>query len=91
MKALIFNNEVVDVQENEFEVHSSMTWVDCDNTVEIGFSYDGTNFTSNKPTPEEIAAYAAEQDAKQAKKTSGKQKLKDLGLDDAEIKALIGE
>ena len=32
-------------------------------------------------------------DAKQAaidKKASGKQKLKDLGLDDAEIKALIG-
>ena len=32
-------------------------------------------------------------DAKQTaidKKTSGKQKLKDLGLDDAEIKALIG-
>jgi hypothetical protein len=25
-----------------------------------------------------------------AKKTSGKQKLRDLGLDDAEIKALIG-
>ena len=26
----------------------------------------------------------------EAKKASGKQKLKDLGLDDAEIKALIG-
>ena len=25
MKALILNNEVVDVQENEFEVHASMT------------------------------------------------------------------
>ena len=28
--------------------------------------------------------------AKEAKKASGKQKLKDLGLDDAEIKALTG-
>tara|TARA_B100001939_G_scaffold333906_1_gene334346 strand:+ start:146 stop:361 length:216 start_codon:yes stop_codon:yes gene_type:complete len=27
---------------------------------------------------------------KETKKASGKQKLKDLGLDDAEIKALIG-
>ena len=27
---------------------------------------------------------------KETKKSSGKQKLKDLGLDDAEIKALIG-
>ena len=31
----------------------------------------------------------AEQDA-ETKKASGKQKLRDLGLDDAEIKALIG-
>nr|BAR15921.1 hypothetical protein [uncultured Mediterranean phage uvMED] len=35
---------------------------------------------------EEKALY----DAEQAKKTSGKQKLKDLGLDDDEIQALIG-
>ena len=35
---------------------------------------------------EEKALY----DAEQAKKASGKQKLKDLGLDDAEINALIG-
>ena len=32
----------------------------------------------------------AETAAKENKKASGKQKLKDLGLDDAEIKALIG-
>ena len=35
---------------------------------------------------EEKALY----DAEQAKKASGKQKLKDLGLDDEEIKALMG-
>ena len=29
-------------------------------------------------------------DAEQVKKTSGKQKLKDLGLDDEEIQALMG-
>ena len=33
---------------------------------------------------------AAEAAAKETKKASGKQKLKDLGLDDAEIKALMG-
>jgi len=33
---------------------------------------------------------AAETAAKETKKASGKQKLKDLGLDDDEIKALIG-
>jgi|TARA_R100000482_G_scaffold96736_1_gene41064 hypothetical protein len=31
-----------------------------------------------------------EEQNKETKKASGKQKLKDLGLDDAEIKALIG-
>jgi hypothetical protein len=29
MKALIFENKVVDVVEAEFEVHPSMTWMDC--------------------------------------------------------------
>jgi hypothetical protein len=47
-----------------------------------------------KPTEAEVNAKIQElKDAEQAaidKKTSGKQKLKDLGLDDAEIKALTG-
>ena len=46
------------------------------------------------PTEEEVNAKIQElKDAEQTaidKKASGKQKLKDLGLDDAEIKALIG-
>jgi len=47
-----------------------------------------------KPTEDEVNAKIQElKDADtvvENKKTSGKQKLKDLGLDDAEIKALIG-
>ena len=47
-----------------------------------------------KPTEAEVNAKIQElKDAEQAaidKKASGKQKLKDLGLDDAEIKALTG-
>ena len=47
-----------------------------------------------KPTESEVNAKIQElKDAETAaidKKASGKQKLKDLGLDDAEIKALIG-
>jgi len=46
------------------------------------------------PTEAEVNAKIQElKDAetdKETKKSSGKQKLKDLGLDDAEIKALIG-
>jgi hypothetical protein len=47
-----------------------------------------------KPTEADVNAKIQElKDAEQAaidKKASGRQKLKDLGLDDAEIKALIG-
>ena len=49
-----------------------------------------------KSIPSEADVNAKIQEIKDAetalanKKTSGKQKLKDLGLDDAEIKALIG-
>ena len=75
MKALIFENKVVDIQETEFEVHSSLTWVDCDDTVKIGFSYDGSKFTSNEPTAEEIAEHEAELQAKIDLKASAKAKL----------------
>jgi len=75
MKALIFENKVVDIQEAEFEVHSSLTWVDCDDTVKIGFSYDGSIFTSNLPTAEEIAEHEAEVQAKIDLKASAKAKL----------------
>ena len=47
-----------------------------------------------KPTEDEVNAKIQEiKDAEQAaidKRSSGKQKLKDLGLDDDEIKALMG-
>ena len=43
MKALIFNNKVVDVQSTEFDVHPSMSWVDCPDDCQVGSEYsDGT-------------------------------------------------
>ncbi len=38
----------------------------------------------------ELSDYETEKTATETKKASGKQKLKDLGLDDDEIKALMG-
>ena len=75
MKALILDNKVVDVQATEFEVAPTMSWVDCDNTVKVGFSYDGNNFTSNEPTAEEIAENQAKEQAKADLKASAKAKL----------------
>ena len=75
MKALIFNNKVVDVQATEFEVHSSQIWVDCDETVKVGFDYDGSTFTSNEATTEEITAMQDARVAKENLKASAKAKL----------------
>jgi len=48
-----------------------------------------TDFGS-EPTAEELKTAWENYEAKPDKKASGKQKLKDLGLDDDEIKALTG-
>ena len=56
MKALIFQNKVVDISETEFDVHSGMSWVDCDDNVKIGFSYNGSSFVSDAPSSDEVAA-----------------------------------
>ena len=55
---------------------------------------DGTNPISIQDIKNIISTYESEIDEKENnainKKASGKQKLKDLGLDDDEIQALIG-
>ena len=35
-KALILDNKVVDVVDTEFEVHSSLTWIDCPDNCKAG-------------------------------------------------------
>lgn len=88
MRALLDSeNKVIDIKETDFPVHSSCTWVDCDDTVKIGFEYDGTNFTDPTiPTAEEIA----QKEARELSKASGNQKLLDLGLSQEEATALTG-
>ena len=54
MKALIHDDKVVDVKEQSYEVHPSMSWIDCPNDIRIGFFYDGKTFKSDEQTPEEI-------------------------------------
>ena len=47
MKALILDGKVADLHETGFEVHSSMSWVDCDDKVAVGWTYDGKTFKTN--------------------------------------------
>ena len=50
MKAAVLNKIVVDVQEKEYECHPSITWVDCDDKVKHGWTYDGSTFKTDDPT-----------------------------------------
>ena len=91
MKALIFENKVVDVQENEFEVHPSMIWVDRDNTVKAGFGYDGSTFTSNEDSPEVIQARIDAKNTKLSLRESAKTKLvAGEALTEEEANAIVG-
>lgn len=47
MKALVIDGIVHQIEEDAdvFEVHSDFQWVDCDNSVQENWAYDGTNFT----------------------------------------------
>jgi hypothetical protein len=57
MKALIYEGLVVDVQEVEFDIHPSMTWMDCpDDCVTSWLLEDGV--FSAPPEPEDTMTYA---------------------------------
>ena len=89
MKALILNGKVMDTASTEFEVHPSMTWVDCDDTVKGGYSYDGSKFEVSE-TAEQIAAIEKKLTDQAANQKSGNAKLLALGLTQAEATALTG-
>ena len=51
MKAAILDGVVVDIHpENGYECHPSITWVDCDDKVKHGWTYDGKTFKTDEPT-----------------------------------------
>ena len=56
----------------------------------IKITKDGATMPTEAEVNAKIQELKDAETATAAKKASGKQKLKDLGLDDAEIKALIG-
>jgi hypothetical protein len=51
-KALILNNTVVDVTETEFEVHSSLTWMDCSDSCVAGWTLVDGILTAPAAEPE---------------------------------------
>ena len=49
MKALIFDNKVVDISEAEFEVHNSMTWIDCPDECTTIWTLENNTLTAPPP------------------------------------------
>jgi hypothetical protein len=58
MKALILNNEVVQIEETEFEVHESLTWMDAPEGCSVGWVLN--NGALEDPSPKTEADIAAE-------------------------------
>lgn len=56
MKALVFNNHVMDVSVNTYEVHEDWKWIDCHADVKQGYTYDGKKFIAPPPIPERTYA-----------------------------------
>jgi hypothetical protein len=51
-KALILNNEIVDVVTTEFEVAPTMTWIDCPDDCKVGgWELDGSGNPVEKAAP----------------------------------------
>ena len=59
-KALIHNGIVQQIEEssNTFEVHSNLKWVDCDDSVKVNWTYNGSTFAhyDTRTTSEKTAA-----------------------------------
>lgn len=56
MRALIFENRVVDVQETDFEVPPTMEWMDAPDDCKIGWVLDGTDLAAPSYTGLDAAA-----------------------------------
>lgn len=51
MKALILNEQVVQVEEQEFPVAPPLYWVDCQNEVQAGWKYENNVFIEPSSAP----------------------------------------
>ena len=67
MYALVFDGQVVQLSETTFDVHSSMQWIACDDSVTTEHTYDGSSFvepTAGTPSydAQRMAAYPSIQE-----------------------------
>lgn len=53
MKALVYQGMVTQISVEEFEVNPAYQWIDCDELVQVGWSYENGVFSPppSPPTP----------------------------------------
>ena len=93
MKALIFQNKVVDLQEKEFPCSPEMTWIDCDDLdTKIGYGYSEGEYTNpnpEKPIDEQLKAQRdnalSESDWKMMRANESGEKVDEWNIDNIYI------
>lgn len=48
MFALIQNDEVIQIEVEPFEVHSSLKWIECDSKVNVGCTFKNNVFSTSE-------------------------------------------
>ena len=66
MKALVLNSTVIDVAPSEFTVANNpdLQWVNCDETVKIGWHYENSTFSHPYANTDAIAVLRSIRDQK---------------------------
>lgn len=54
MFALVLNNQVVDISQNQFPVNSNMQWIECNDSVQLGWFYINGQFKITQKSDEEF-------------------------------------
>lgn len=91
MKALIFENKVVQLTESEFPVSSSMQWQDCDDSVQVGYFFIDDQF---KETNLSDADFLEQQKSKKLKELDdyhfNSPEIREMKINDYFILSLSG-
>ena len=74
----MFNNKVVDIQEQEFEVPSTMTWMDAPSTCQIGWLLESGSLIA---PPEYEKNYAENRQSHYPQWQQQLEKIYDDGID----------
>lgn len=87
MKALIFQNKVVQVEETEFPVSPEFSWVECDSSVLVGDIYQNDQFSKPQFSKSAIDLLRDERNRRLSVTDWGMIRALETGENESELKA----